>query len=433
MANEWNNFFDSLFNAGANIFKGVTEKNAQDDALEVYRTAMENIKKSIGAPPVESVNNVDAQKENQAPVDFVSSLFKGASEQAPLEENIANLQSAGSDRIGNIAPEIKKSVNTVDALQKQPQKQEPFDVFWQGINDLLAKGKYGEQYISPLTSYYEGKKPVAPETKTQIENGYLILYDTKGNVLKKTKIKDEEVKKEKGTLELYQGMSVEDAMKLPVNEIENSFLYFSPAVQEELRKKYPVLQQKYDQMFKEGDFSKNLSTGRHLGVPKINFEDKTLEKKGQDLFDISKQIDAEGGYEKVKNDNPGLAAQHDALVNYLKANGINDWIQWREDMASGVKVKDAQNNQKQFEKDYNDIVFSKRGIYDNLISLWNIDSANKEGADAIQQGADALYNWLGENIHNKVDYPLEKAIYEYVNNEIGKIWISKFGHYGEQK
>jgi hypothetical protein len=96
-------------------------------------------------------------------------------------------------------------------------------------------------------------------------------------------------------------------------------------------------------------------------------------------------------------------------------------------MGKGDKVTDAKQDQQQFNDDYHEIVFGKGSVYDMLIALWQADSSTAEGAEFIQAKADELYDWLGSNIYQKVDYPLEKAIYDYVNSEINKLWNSKFG------
>jgi hypothetical protein len=430
MGNQWNNFFNQLFTTGANIFKGVQEGNAKDDALTVYRTAMENIKKSITPAPVTESSSTEedpslrsGQEQDQNPTEFVSKLFQGFNPEAGFEQNIQNMQPAGFDVNAPIPGMQKQTPSNLPLTKGETTSSDPFDVYWQGINDLLAKGKYGEQYIPLLSTYYEGTKPVKSKIKTEISNGFLLQYDEGGNIIKKTKI-DDTPKELKNTIEKYQGMSYEDALKLTDNELSGDAFYYLPKeVQTKLMETFPALQQMHDAKFKEeGDFAPKTGfkkSGFKQG--KMNFADDRIKDLGEQLYRTKKRIEGLGGLEKADEETQKI---YNGILAELEANGISDPESWSNDIASGKKFNDAMETQKEFTEDFNTIVNDKGGIYDWLMQMYNIDTSKTGAVELLQKNRFELEKYVNE-LSKQLDYQLAMKIYKYVNTEMGKLYQSK--------
>jgi hypothetical protein len=438
MGNEWNNFFDKLSNAGAQFWNANIEADAKDDALTVYRTAMDNIKKTISSsqetsPKLEQdgEQKQDGVTTDQDPMQFVNKLFKGGvDENAGLEQNIQNLQSANVD-MENL-PGLPKQRGGVENLPgkypttKGEGEQAPFDVFWQGITDLLGKGKYGEPYIPLLNTYYEGTKPVTPKVKTEISNGFLLQYDDGGNIIKKTKI-DDTPKELKNTIEKYQGMSYEDALKLTDNELSGDAFYYLPKeVQTKLMETFPALQQMHDAKFKEGDFSPKFgSVHKKLGSGKMNFADDRVKDLGEQLYKVNKIIEGRGGLNKLDEfKDKELIGQYNDLLAELDANNIGDPQQWANDIAGGKKFKDAMQEQEQFKEDYNAIVEGEGGLHNWLQQMYSIDTSKTGALEYLQKNRFEMEKYVNK-ISGKLDYQLAMKIYNYVNSELEKLYQSK--------
>jgi hypothetical protein len=421
---EWNKIFQGLFSGGSDAATGYIIGRKKSDAQETYELAMKNVKdaalKLSGSQnQVESDANLNQNNQVESPEAQMTKLFSGFDPNAILENNISGTQS--SVLTNQSGPVISPRVKT----EPETTKNDLVNAYYKGVGELTKLGEYGKPYLDPFGEFMKSMTPKAPITKTDVTGGYVIKYDDNGNILKKTKI-DDLPKPEKNTIQKYSKMTLEEAEQLTDNELSgDAFFYLPKETQTALMQKYPALQQLHDQKFKEGDYSKNIKGpgSKRFSAPKLNFEDKTVESIGEQLYKVRKEIEGTGW----ENADPKTIEAHDKLVQQLKGYGVDDWVSFSEGLGKGEKVKNLKQDQQDFKQDLNDIIYTKNGIYDMLITLWNLDSSNEQGAKEIQRQADALYAWLGNNIYQKVDYPMEKAIYDYVNSEISKLWNSKFG------
>lgn len=277
MANEWNNFFNELFDAGANVYQGVQIGGMKKDAERTYKTAMKNIDSIIKLSPTGQQNQEESMKEEAT----LNSFFDGFNPGSNLSENINNMQSATLTDVP-VIPERKintPGMNTEEDLLK---------VFLDATAKLGGLGEYGEPYIKPLGAYYESKVPKGPVTKTDVTNGFVIKYDSDGNILKKTKI-DDLPKQEKNTVMKYSKMTYDEALNLQDNELTgDAFFYLPKDVQLKLMEQFPALQQLHDKKFEEGDYAP--SSNRRFSSSKKRGNLKDQDSQGEN--DIEKTASA---------------------------------------------------------------------------------------------------------------------------------------------
>lgn len=281
MANEWNNFFNELFDAGANVYQGVQIGGMKKDAERTYKTAMKNIDSIIKLSPTGQQNQEESMKEEAT----LNSFFDGFNPGSNLSENINNMQSATLTDVP-VIPERKintPGMNTEEDLLK---------VFLDATAKLGGLGEYGEPYIKPLGAYYESKVPKGPVTKTDVTNGFVIKYDSDGNILKKTKI-DDLPKQEKNTVMKYSKMTYDEALNLQDNELTgDAFFYLPKDVQLKLMEQFPALQQLHDKKFEEGDYAPSSNRRFSSSKKRGNLKDQDsqgendIEKTASDLTDL---------------------------------------------------------------------------------------------------------------------------------------------------
>jgi hypothetical protein len=127
-----------------------------------------------------------------------------------------------------------------------------------------------------LEDFYKSNQPVKPDYDFREVGGQIIRYDK--NDPSNIKVVYGEPKKEKPpkkNVSDYSNMSLDDALKLDPNELENAFDYLNPEVQTQLKSKYSQFNEV--EKIKSGS---NRRGGRRLSLKKDN-------KDNTDIPDIN--------------------------------------------------------------------------------------------------------------------------------------------------
>src|SRR3990167_882873 len=131
---------------------------------------------------------------------------------------------------------------------------------------LRSMGSMGNTYEEDLKNRLSGMQLQEPEaTKYSVtvdeKSGNLIYYNPLNpNDYRVVKYGEGVKKPEKNTIMKYANMSLDEAMSLPVPEMENAIFYFSDAVRAGLKKQFPKLQNIEDRAFNEGIYTKKTSS-----------------------------------------------------------------------------------------------------------------------------------------------------------------------------
>lgn len=429
MPNQWNDAGSGALQGVTNFLSGLFEGQAKKHARETYDLAMTNMKNLL--QPVDNTNNDQISSKDNS--DLLSSLYN--INPGENVNGVPTLQVTGGTP-NNITP-ITPAPDKTKADNNSPTNM--LDAFYQGVSGLMDQGDYGKPYIPVLQSYYEANQPKTPETKTQIADGYLIKYDDNGNLLSRTKIADDKTKDYK----IGNDWQIQD-------NGDGTYSYYKPTENGWEKTNNTASERDYQRQEGIGEFAPKTPKigGGHIKVPKLDVQDASTKSAATDLFNTKRQIEGMGGWnaiqgqidelnkvdkydpnfkqaqEKLKTLN-GLLDSYNSNSQTLKGLGVGDPDTFAESLGQGKDIKVAKQEQQQFTNDVNDVIYSKNGIYDQLISAWNLDSSKPEQATQIQSILTNLYNWMGQNIYGKVDYSLQKAIYDYVNNEVSKLAVSK--------
>jgi len=182
---------------------------------------------------------------------------------ALIEKNYKNrLSDVFNSAIDGLNGYLKPQVNVQDYGRfgvpqvQQPDMNNALQQLFKSQGDMYNKfGEDAKPYMGLLENYFKSNQPQQPEYDVREVGGQLLRYDK--NNPDKIDVLFGEKKKTKNTAGDYANMTMDQVQALDPNEIENAFYYFSPQVQDEL-KKNPYFQQMNDKMFKEGDFSPKL-------------------------------------------------------------------------------------------------------------------------------------------------------------------------------
>ena len=434
MPNQWNELGTGALQGASNFLTGLFEGQAKKKARETFdlaHTNMQNLLKPITPAPVENAGINPAPTDKSG--DLLTSLYNP---DMSLGENLVNMPPKTVEE--GTSPNLIERTPPSAPLGTGPQGS-MYDVFLKGVADLMGQGEYGKPYIPLLQSYYETNIPEKP--KVTVADGYLIRYDSNGKLLSKERITEEKQKEYK----IGNDWQIND-------NGDGTYSYYQPTESGWKKTNITASERDYQRQEGIGEFAPKGPSGPHFGIktPKMNFEDKTGQDLGQQLYSVKAQIEGMGGWnaisqkiqqlstvDKYADENAYKQAQSDiknlklvqdnytGLFNQLKGMQIEDPDTWAENMGKGVKVNDARQNQQNFAEDFNKIVFSPNAIFDTLHNMYMVDTSQPGGAESLQSMQKGIYDWLGANIYGKVDWSLQNALYDYVNTEMQKIYQSK--------
>lgn len=224
-------------------------------------------------------------------------------------------------------------------VQGQPDTKGALKSLYESTGNLMQYGDEGKQYAGLLSNLYQGMQPPEPPKKDIRVVGNQLVDITDPNNMK---VLMNELKPNKviNNPETYGTMTMEQALKLPPDELKKGIYYFSPEVQEQLTGKYTVLDKILNpEKYKEISGSRRTGSRRLSTKKNVDTQDELdLENIDSDMpEDVKDAITTIEG--KTKNA-PEIQQQREVIASELK-----DF----EDLWAGGKV-----SQEEFVKAVND-------------------------------------------------------------------------------
>lgn len=183
--NQWNEFGRKSLGGLANLFTGIIQKGAKDDAKENYYEAMKNIREIMESAKKEfTIQPKQEDTQQEQPKDPLTDFLSGFNPQTPLEDNISSMQPGYTPEGPGIQQRTPQE-NTMVSLPPQDittgTQGSVFDAYMEGLSKL-AGNEYGAQYEPLLTAYYNSMQTKAPKYEYKEVGGTLVRVSEDGKV-----------------------------------------------------------------------------------------------------------------------------------------------------------------------------------------------------------------------------------------------------------
>ena len=184
---------------------------------------------------------------------------------ALIEKNYKNrLSDVFNSAIDGLNGYLKPQVSVQDYGRfgvpqvQQPDMNNALQQLFKSQGDMYNKfGEDAKPYMGLLENYFKSNQPQQPEYGFNEINGQLIRYDKNNPNKVDVLFGNPKEEKKKYSVGDYEKMTAEDVKKLGDTEFWDAFKFVSEDVRNELLKN-PFVQQEYDRIFKENDFSPKL-------------------------------------------------------------------------------------------------------------------------------------------------------------------------------
>lgn len=248
-----------------------------------------------------------------------------------LREKLANLYSAGIDKLfsfmnptytgeqgeqlsrGQVSNSLTNDPNQDPVQSIVPDTKGALKSLYETTGNLIQYGDEGKGYATQLSNLWQGMQPPEqPKKDIRVVGNQLVDITDPKNI----QVLMDELKPNKviNNPETYGTMTMEQALKLPPDELKKGIHYFSPEVQEQLTSKYTVLDkilnpEKYKQI------SGSRRTGRRLSTKNVE-DELDLENIDTELPDDVK--DAITTIEEKTKNAPEIQQQREVIASELK-------------------------------------------------------------------------------------------------------------------